>query len=130
MQTYPLTSLGTLLSLLVFFWTAWLVGRARTKYQVHAPAMSGHEMFERAFRIQMNTLEQLVFMLPALWLCAVWIGDRYAALGALVWCIGRIVYGTTYLKDPKKREFGFVLTITPSMVMLVAAAVFVVKSLV
>ena len=128
MQNFPLTSLSTLVALAVFFWTAILVGKARTQFGVEAPAVSGNEQFERRFRVQMNTLEQLILLLPTLWLCAAWVGDLYATIGAILWSIGRIVYATTYIKDPKKRSLGFVLTLVPTLVMGIAVAVTAIKS--
>ena len=70
MTSLPLTSLVTLLVVLLLFFTALNTGRARVRYGIKAPAVTGHEMFERAFRVQMNTLENAVLMLPALWLYA------------------------------------------------------------
>jgi glutathione S-transferase len=49
------------------FWTAINVGKARAKYEVKAPATSGHEMFDRAHRIQMNTLEIAMLPFPSIW---------------------------------------------------------------
>jgi len=62
MSTLPLTSLVTLLTVALMFWTAINVGKARAKYEVKAPATSGHEMFDRAYRIQMNTLESAMLL--------------------------------------------------------------------
>jgi glutathione S-transferase len=53
-----------------------VAGRAREKYGIKAPSVTGHENFERAYRVQMNTVEQMVFFLPALWLCAVLLPTR------------------------------------------------------
>ena len=127
MVPHPYSALATLIALVVYLWTMVLVSRARTRYGVHAPACTGNEEFERRFRVQMNTLEQLVLMLPTLWLCAVWVGELYAGLGGLVWSIGRIIYVVTYLKDPRSREIGFTLTITPTLAMALADAVFILK---
>lgn len=127
MVPHPYSALATLLALAVYFWTMVLVSRARSRYGVSAPACTGNEEFERRFRVQMNTLEQLVLMLPALWLCATWVGELYAGLGGLVWSVGRIIYMVTYLKDPKSREIGFGLTITPTIAMAVADAIFILK---
>ena len=127
MVPHPYSALATLLDLAVFCWTIFLVGRARARYDVPAPACTGSEEFERRFRVQMNTLEQLVLLLPALWLCAVWVGEIYAGLGGLVWSIGRVIYVVTYLKNPKSREIGFVLTVTPTITMIVADAIFILK---
>ena len=62
----PYTALVTLLICLLLFGTAANVGRARGLYGIKAPAVTGHEMFERAYRIQMNTLENAVLVLPTL----------------------------------------------------------------
>ncbi len=129
MEKLPLTSLSTLIALAVFFWTIFLVGRGRTKYNVPAPAMGGNEMFDRCFRVQMNTLEQLLLMLPVLWLCAFWVGDQLAAIGGLVWSLGRILYGVTYLTDPKKRGIGFMLTIGPTFVMGITTSIYIILRL-
>ena len=44
----------------------WEVGRARVRYGVPAPATTGNEAFERYFRVQANTLEQLIVVLPGM----------------------------------------------------------------
>ena len=93
--------------LLLMFATALNVGRARGLYGIMAPAVSGHEMFDRAFRIQMNTLESAAIMLPALWLYAGFIGDRGAGMMGALWLIGRVWYAVAYHQDPKKRSAGF-----------------------
>jgi hypothetical protein len=60
----PLVHLVIGLALLEFFLFGLAVARARHRYQVRPPATTGHEVFERTFRAQMNTLEQLVIFLP------------------------------------------------------------------
>jgi len=107
MTSLPLTALVTLLVLLLMFLTSLNVGRARGLYGIKAPAVTGHEMFERAFRIQMNTLENAALMLPALWLYAGLIGDKGAGVTGLVWIAGRVWYAMAYQKDPAKRGGGF-----------------------
>jgi glutathione S-transferase len=44
-----------------------------------------------------------------LWLCAMFLGDQWAAAGGLLWCVGRVLYALGYYKDPAKREAGFVI---------------------
>ncbi len=51
-------------------------GRARGRYKIAAPAMTGDPMFERHVRVHANTLESLPFFLPSLWLFASYWGDR------------------------------------------------------
>lgn len=109
MLSLPLTSLVSLLVVLLLFFTGLNVGRARGLYGIKAPAVTGHEMFERAFRIQMNTLEQAVLLLPALWLYAGFIGDRGAGMMGVVWIAARVWYAIAYQQDPAKREGGFIL---------------------
>lgn len=114
--------LVAVIAVIQFFYFGIMVGRARGKYGVSAPATSGHEMFDRAFRIQMNTLEQLVCFLPALLLAAVyWPNGIIAAIGA-VYIVGRFLFAALYTKDPSKRAAGFVLTILPTFILLGAAA--------
>ena len=110
MTSLPLTSLVTLLAALLMVLTAMNVGRARVRYGIKAPAMTGHELFERASRIQMNTLESAITMLPALWVYAAFIGDRGAGAMGGIWIIARIWYALAYHSDPAKRSGGFVLS--------------------
>ena len=106
---YHLTALVTLLTALFYFFTALNVAKVRARTGVKVPAMSGHPDFERAFRIQMNTLEWLPIFLPALWLFAVYIGDAIAAAIGAVWIVGRIVYAIGYSKEAIKRRPGFLI---------------------
>lgn len=130
MDKFPLTSLATLLACGVFFWTLAMVAGARGRYGVAPPAVSGHEQFERRFRVQNNTLEQLLLMLPILWLCAFWVADWAAALGGLAWAAARILYARSYIADPKTRGLGFMLTVTASCVMGLAVIGAILRSLV
>jgi uncharacterized membrane protein YecN with MAPEG domain len=115
-------ALVTLGVLALGFATAWLVGHARVKYGIKAPATTGHEMFERAYRVQMNTLENTVLFLPALWLAAHYVGPRTATVVGSVWLAGRVWYAFAYMANPKKRGAGFTLAyIAWGLMMLVAA---------
>jgi hypothetical protein len=110
------------LAIVQFFFFGILVGRARAKHGVKAPATSGHEQFDRAFRVQMNTLEQLVGFLPALLLASVyWPNAIIAGIGA-VYLIGRFLYRQQYISDPAKRAPGFFLTVIPTFTLLAAVA--------
>lgn len=111
MAAFPLTSLITLLVLALLFLTAANVARARGRYGVKAPAVSGHELFERALRIQMNTLENVVLTLPALWLYAALIGDRGAGAMGAIWLVARAWYAIAYHHDPARRGGGFGLAL-------------------
>jgi uncharacterized MAPEG superfamily protein len=94
------------------------VGRARGRYRLSAPAVTGNEHFERYFRVQMNTLEQLIGFLPAIWLFAQFISPLWAAALGVVYLAGRQLYFMSYVKDPKSRSLGFTLSSVPTLIML------------
>ena len=54
------------LALLEYWVFLWLCGQARGRFNVAAPATAGHPEYERYFRVQMNTIEQLVLFLPGM----------------------------------------------------------------
>lgn len=118
---YHLTALVTLLAIAFYFFTAINVSRVRTKTGVKVPAMSGHPDFDRAFRIQMNTLEWLPIVLPALWLFAIYVGDAVAAGIGAIWIIGRIVYFVGYSQASAKRGTGFAIQGLAAIVLWVGA---------
>ena len=111
MTTLPLTSLATLLAVALMFWTAIRVGKARAKYDVKAPATSGHEMFDRAYRVQMNTIESAMLLLPSMWMYAGLIGDLGAGVSGAIWVAGRVWYALAYQQDPAKRGPGFSISL-------------------
>ena len=116
--------LVAVLALLQFAAFGALVGRARGQYGVNAPATAGHPVFERYYRVQYNTMEQIVVFLPALFLSAAYgFGADWmsAALG-VVYLAGRQIYFLSYVRDPKSRGLGFVLTVLPGAIFLVNAA--------
>lgn len=102
-------ALVTLATLLLLFGCAWLVGAARGKYKVSAPATTGPVEFESAYRVQMNTLENAVIFLPALWLAAIYFNPRIAAALGAVWVLARVWYAFAYARNPKSRGAPFVV---------------------
>ena len=113
-------NLVTLCALLEYFIFASLVGKARVQYGVKAPATSGHEVFDRYFRVQQNTLELLIVFVPCLWIAAqYWNPAAMAAIGA-VYVLGRIVYFRGYVSAPAARHNGFMLSIWPVALLLLA----------
>jgi uncharacterized MAPEG superfamily protein len=100
---------------------AMLVGWARGKYGVKAPAVTGHEIFERYFRVHQNTLELLVAFVPAIWLFGMYVDPTWAALLGLVYLVARVLYLRGYVANPAKREVGFALSVLPVFVLLAGA---------
>jgi glutathione S-transferase len=106
-----LSAAVTVLTVLLGLYTMMLVGRMRSKHAVQAPAMTGAPEFERAFRVQMNTLEQVVLFLPVLWLATVYpVLSGYLAPGlGLLWLVGRVLYASGYMAAAAKRSLGFLI---------------------
>ena len=125
----PYVDIVTALAILQFLVFGFRVGRARGTYKVPAPAIAGHEVFERLFRVQQNTLEQLIAFLPGLYLYAHYWGPYLAAGLGAVYLIGRELYAHSYVKDPAKREMGFTLTALPVMILLLGGLVGAVRAL-
>lgn len=113
--------LVTLAAIGQYFFFGLLVGIARSRYNVPAPATTGDPIFERYYRVQMNTLETLVLLLPSLWIAAtVWSPPWAAGIGAF-YLIGRQVYLHAYVREPRRRSFGYALSAGPAMLLLLAA---------
>jgi len=109
----------TALAVLQFIVFGFKVGGARGRYGVKAPAITGNEIFERHFRVQQNTLEQLIAFLPGIYLFSRYFNPLVAAALGVVYLVGRELYAFTYVKDPSKRDVGFGMTFLP-LVILVA----------
>jgi glutathione S-transferase len=80
----------TVLALMQFYWFGIEVGKMRVKHQCKAPAITGAPEFERMFRVQQNTMEQIVMFLPALWLFAELVNPLWAAGMGVVYLIGAL----------------------------------------
>jgi glutathione S-transferase len=135
---HNLLALVTLATLVLFFWMAIRVGGARAKFDVQAPATTGHPEFERHFRVQANTLEGLVVFLPALWIFAltldnltgVRLGDLIGSALGGIWIAGRTIYMFSYVKDPSSRSAGFGIQALATMAVLLGGLGVVVWALV
>lgn len=102
-------ALVSLLLLVQYFFFVMQAGMARGKDTVVAPATTGDEMYERKSRVQINTLEQLIITLPAMWLCAHFFSAKVAAILGLAFLIGRFIYSFMYINEPKSRAPGFII---------------------
>jgi uncharacterized membrane protein YecN with MAPEG domain len=124
---YPI--LIVLLALLQYVWFSVRVGFYREKYEIPAPACSGNEAWERMFRVQQNTLEQLIVFVPAMYAFTWSVSPRWAAILGAVFIIGRFLYSAEYIKNPKSRSLGFALTFLPNAALLIGALIGVVIKL-
>jgi len=109
----------TVLALMQYMFFGIQVGGAHQKYGVTAPTMSGDPKFDRVNRVHQNTLEQLIVLIPALWIYAHYVNPLWGAGMGVVYLIGRFIYRAEYLKDPSTRTLGFSLSFLPGAVMLV-----------
>ena len=111
------------LALVQFLYFALAVAGARTRYKVAAPAISENETFERYLRVQQNTLEQLVVFIPSILIWGQYSSPYVAAALGVIFLVGRMIYFFAYVKDPKSRELGFILTVGPNAVLLGGAII-------
>ena len=116
---YLQAALITALTTVVITIAMYFVGQARGKYKIHAPAITGHPDFERAFRAHQNTLEQTVMFLPLLWLATIYSNEQYAAYLGYAWLIGRLWYVFGYIADAKKRSMGFMVGAIALIILLI-----------
>ena len=99
----------TLLVAIEYFFLAIMVGKSRSETGISAPAIIGDAKFERVFRVQQNTMEQLIIFFPSLWIFGYYMHEGMGALLGLVFLLGRILYALGYVKDPNRRGPGFVI---------------------
>ena len=123
LSSFPWTGLVTMIAVFVYGWTGIRVARARIRFSVEAPATAGSPDFERVFRVQANTAEQLLQFLPSLWLFAIYHGDLWAAGIGAIWPVGRIIYAITYSRAAEKRGPGFGLTVLPTAILAIGAVI-------
>ena len=119
----PLVHIVIGLALVQFLFFCFAVGKARGTYKVAAPATTGNEMFERYFRVQMNTLELLVIFVPSMLLFGQYFGAYIATALGIIYLIGRTIYFMSYVKDPKSRSMGYGLSALPVIILLVGGII-------
>jgi len=117
------TAWATLAALMLCLWTMYRVGKARAAHKVSAPAVDGPPEFLRVLRVQVNTIEQMTLFLPALWLCAWVLSDRWAAAAGAIWVTGRIVYALGYYREAAKRSAGFGLSLFATSALMLGTVV-------
>ncbi|NEP82967.1 MAG: MAPEG family protein [Okeania sp. SIO3B3] len=116
-------SLVTVVSLLMYFVVTINVGRARAKYKIKPPQMTGDPNFERVLRVQQNTVEQIILFLPSLWLFSLFISPLWGAGIGTVWVVGRILYAWGYYQVAEKRILGFGISYLATITLLIGALV-------
>lgn len=112
-----------LFALVQYTWFSMRVGMARGKYGVKAPKTSGDETWERIYRVQQNTLEQLVVFVPAMIAFSMYVSNRWVVLPGLLFLVGRQLYSYEYVSNPDSRTPGMALTMLANVVLLIGALI-------
>jgi glutathione S-transferase len=118
-----------LLALAQFTFFSVRVGAARSKYGVDAPKTTGDEAWERLYRVQQNTMEQLILFVPAMLAFSFYLSARWALVPGLVFLVGRQLYSYEYVSNPGSRVPGMALTLLANGVLLVGALIGVLLSI-
>lgn len=108
--------LVTLLAVLQYFSLIYVVGKARQRFAIKAPAVTGNPEFERYIRVQQNTVETLLVFLPTFWIAARYFNPVWIAAIGVLYVIGRVVYHLSYVRDPGSRGIGYLLSVVPILV--------------
>lgn len=122
-------ALIVMLALLQYFFFVGRTGYMRGKHDIKAPATTGHEMFERAYRVQQNTLEELIIFVPAAFTYAMFVSSLWVILPGAIFLVGRLWYGMAYMKEPSKRAPGFGMTMLANVWLVVGTLIGVTRAL-
>ncbi len=114
--------IATWLAVALYLVLVWRTGVMRRRHEIAAPAVTGHPEYERAYRVQMNTLEQLVPFLPILWLFAILLDGEWAGGLGLLWVAARIHYAISYMRDPSLRAPGMIASVLVTVVLMLGVA--------
>jgi uncharacterized membrane protein YecN with MAPEG domain len=117
------------LALIEYFVFSALVGRARAKYRILAPATTGHPDFERVYRVHQNTLESLVAFVPSAWLFGLYLSVTWATVLGALFIVARAIYAVGYMSAAEKRSVGAGLTGIVNLILVAGALVGVVRAL-
>ena len=118
-----LPAIVTLLTVVLLIGCAMFAGYSRGEHGIQAPATSGNPAFERAFRVQMNTIEATVAFLPALWVATHYANPLWAGLPGLARVAARVWYAIAYARDAARRGPAF-LAAFPALAALIVLARF------
>ena len=124
-----LVYLTILLALVEYMGMAALVGRARVKHGIAAPATTGNPDFERVNRVHVNTLENLVIFVPGVLIFAVYVSELWAAFLGAAFVVARAAYAAGYYRAADKRGIGAGLTGIVLIVLVVGGLVGLARAL-
>jgi glutathione S-transferase len=117
------------IALIQYMVISFQVGAGRGKYGVAAPATTGNEIFERHYRVQHNTIEQLIIFLPSILMFTHYTSARLAWALGIAFIIGRALYAVAYVAGPEKRTTGFAIGFLANAVLLLGSIFGAVRAL-
>jgi glutathione S-transferase len=112
-----------LIALLQFIFFTGRVGFSRGKYDIKAPKTVGNERWERIFRIQQNSMEQLVVFIPAVLIFSLYVSASWVLLPGILFIVGRHIYSRLYLESPENRGPGMILSFFSNIALVIAGLV-------
>ncbi len=118
-----------MLALTQYVWFSIQVGRARGRFEVQVPSISGNDGFERYLRAHQNTAERLVVFLPAIFACGYFVNSLFATVMGLVFVAGRGLYFRGYTDPDKSRSAGFAIGESANILMILSTLFVTVTSL-
>ncbi|AOW11668.1 hypothetical protein LPB72_19410 [Hydrogenophaga crassostreae] len=124
----PFVELVSVTAVLQFFFFGAMTGRARRDSGLKAPAMTGHDGFERMYRVQMNTMEMLVALLAGLLIAGKYWPEWLVGGLGVVYVVGRFIYWRAYVAQPSTRTLGFMLSMVPTLALLLLALVGIIQT--
>ncbi len=117
-----------MVALIQYEYFATITGTSRSKHGVHPPKTTGNETWERLFRIQQNTLEQLIVFVPGVVAFAWFVSPKWVIVPGVAFIAGRQLYSWSYLKDPKGRGPGFAMTFLSNAALVIGSLIGAVMS--
>ena len=117
------TMLIILVALLQYSFFAFKVGFNREKYEVSAPKTVGNEVWERYFRVQQNTLEQLIIFIPGMIAFTMYVSEKWVLLPGVLFIVGRQIYYWMYVKNPEKRAAGMALSFFSNLALVIGSII-------
>lgn len=123
-------TLVVIIALFEYVFFTMRTGKARADSGLKAPAVTGNEIFERYFRIQQNTIEQIVVFIPSIYICGIYLHELAAAGIGLLFIIGRALYFRAYAAAPEQRGPGMIITVLSNVLLLLGGLAGVVLELI
>ena len=122
------TIIVILLALLQYISFIFRVGFTRVKYGVHAPKTTGDETWERIYRVQLNTMEQLVLFIPGMLAFSTYVSAQWVLLPGVLFIVGRQIYAHLYVKNPESRGLGMILSLFSNIALVLGSLIAIIIS--